>query len=54
MEPIKQQRRQDYLEWLYLRSNRSDGLYTGLFKKRLEELVQKDMDESLGPLGDWQ
>jgi hypothetical protein len=51
---IKEDRRQKYLEWLYARSNRTNGLYTGLFQQRIAELVHKDMDETLGPLGDWQ
>lgn len=52
--PIIEQRRQDYLEWLYERSNRKNSLYTGLFQERIKELVLKDMNESIGPLGDWQ
>lgn len=50
---VIEQRRQDYLEWLYARSLRTNGLYTGLYQERAKELLQKDMDESLGPLGDW-
>ena len=48
-----EQRRQAYLEWLYERYRRTDGLYTGLYRQRIRELVQRDMDEALGPLGDW-
>lgn len=51
---IKEQRRQQYLEWLYERSNRKTSLYTGLYQDRIKELVQQDMDTTLGPLGDWQ
>ena len=53
IDPIVETRRQAYLDWLYERSNKNNQLYTGLFQARIKELVQKDMDESLGPLGDW-
>lgn len=53
IDPIVESRRQAYLDWLYERSNKHNQLYTGLFQARIKELVQKDMDESLGPLGDW-
>ena len=53
VDPIIEQRRQEYLEWLYIRSNRSNLLYTGLYQQRAQELLKKDMDEALGPLGDW-
>lgn len=46
-------RRQAYLEWLYKRYACTDGLYSGLYRQRINELVQRDMDEALGPLGDW-
>jgi len=51
--PRIEQRRQLYLDWLYQRYGRSNGLYTGLYGQRIRELVQRDMDEALGPLGDW-
>jgi hypothetical protein len=51
--PTIEQRRQAYLDWLYERYGRTDGLYTGLYRQRIRELVQRDMDEALGPLGDW-
>jgi hypothetical protein len=51
--PTIEQRRQAYLDWLYERYGRTDGLYTGLYRRRIRELVQRDMDEALGPLGDW-
>ena len=41
--PLIEQRRQDYLEWLYHRSGRTNGLYTGLFQGRLQELLLADM-----------
>lgn len=53
IEPIKEDRRQAYLDFLYHRSLRTNGLYTGLFQERIKELIVKDMDETLGPLGDW-
>lgn len=53
IDPIVEQRRQDYLEWLYIRSGRNSCLYTGLYHNRSNELIHKDMDEALGPLGDW-
>lgn len=53
IDPIIEQRRQDYLEWLYLASGRNNGLYTGLVQQRKQELMKKDMDQALGPLGDW-
>lgn len=53
INPVVESRRQAYLDWLYERSNRTSQLYTGLFQSRIKELVQKDMDETLGPLGDW-
>jgi hypothetical protein len=48
-----EQRRQAYLDWLYERYACTDGLYTGLYQQRIRELVQRDMDDALGPLGDW-
>lgn len=53
MDGIKEERRQRYLEWLYERSLRTDGLYTGLYQQRIKELIEHDMDQSIGPLGDW-
>lgn len=53
IDPAIEQRRQDYLDWLYIRYGRTNNLYTGLFAQRLRELVQRDMDQALGPLGDW-
>lgn len=53
VNPIVEQRRQEYLEWLYQRSRRTNGLYSGLYQERMKQLINKDMDETLGPLGDW-
>jgi hypothetical protein len=44
--PKVEQRRQDYLEWLYQRSGRTCGTYTGLYQERLKELVERDMQEA--------
>jgi hypothetical protein len=53
INPMIDARQQAYLEWLYIRYGRTNGLYTGLYRQRIRELVQRDMDEALGPLGDW-
>jgi len=50
---IQETRRQAYLEWLYLRYRCTDGTYTGLYQRRIQELIQQDMDQAIGPLGDW-
>lgn len=42
-----EQRRQNYLDYLYTRSGRTNGLYTGLFQQRLRELVEQDMEAAL-------
>ena len=42
-DPNTEQRRQDYLEWLYRRSGRTSGLYTGLYQERQRELLLADM-----------
>ena len=38
--------RQKYIEWLYARSGRTCGTYTGLYQERLKELVERDMQEA--------
>lgn len=53
INPVIEARRQAYLDWLYTRANRSCGTYTGLLQQRQQELIQHDMDQALGPLGDW-
>ncbi len=40
--PYVQQSRADYIETLYQASGRTNGLYTGLFKKRVDLLVISD------------
>lgn len=53
VDPIIEQRRQLYLDWLYERYGRTNGLYSGLIRQRLQELLNADMDQAIGPLGDW-
>jgi hypothetical protein len=43
-----EQRRDDYLQWLYQQSGRTCGTYTGLYQERLKELVDQDMRKALG------
>jgi hypothetical protein len=53
VNPTIENRRQAYLEWLYQRSNRTNQVYTGLLDERIQQLIARDVDEALGPLGDW-
>lgn len=53
INPTVEARRQKYLDWLYERYGRTNCTYTGLLQQRLKELLEHDMDEALGPLGDW-
>jgi hypothetical protein len=48
INPITEQRRQDYLDALYARSGRTCNTYTGLYQERLAQLVERDMQELLG------
>jgi len=48
INPITEQRRQDYLDALYARSGRTCNTYTDLYQQCLAELVERDMDELLG------
>jgi hypothetical protein len=41
-----EQRRQDYLDWLYEQSGRTCGTYTGLYQERLAWLVERDMQQA--------
>jgi hypothetical protein len=43
-----EQRRDDYLQWLYEQSGRTCCTYTGLYQERLNELVKRDMQQALG------
>jgi len=49
VDPTTEARRQSYLEWLYVRSGRRCGTYTGLFVERQRELVERDMTETEAP-----
>jgi hypothetical protein len=53
INPITEQRRQDYLDALYARSGRTCNTYTGLYQQRITELVERDMDELLGTNKGW-
>lgn len=44
----EEQRRQNYLEWLYTASGRTNGLYTGLYTEHVQRLIQADMKAVLG------
>ena len=45
-DPQTEQRRQDYLDWLYEQSGRSCGTYTGLYQERVAWLVERDMQQA--------
>jgi hypothetical protein len=45
-DPKTEQRRQDYLDWLYQQSGRTCGTYTGLYQERLAWLVKQDMQQA--------
>ena len=43
-----EQRRDDYMQWLYEQSGRTCRTYTGLYQQRIADLIQHDMAEALG------
>ncbi len=45
INPQIEQRRQDYLDWLYEQSERTCGTYTGLYQERIAWLVKRDMQQ---------
>lgn len=45
-DPQTEQRRQDYLDWLYEQSGRTCSTYTGLYQERIEWLVERDMQQA--------
>lgn len=47
VDPVVEQRRADYMEWLYEQSGRTNCIYTGLFEERRRYLVERDMREAL-------
>jgi len=49
IDPILEQRKADYMEYLYEWSGRTNGLYTGLLQERKRFLVDRDMLETVGP-----
>lgn len=48
VDPVVEQRRADYMEWLYGQSGRTNCIYTGLFEERKRFLVERDMLETVG------
>jgi len=49
VDPVIEQLRADYIEWLYEQSGRTNCIYTGLFEERRRYLIERDMDEALNP-----
>jgi hypothetical protein len=49
VDPVVQQRRADYIEFLYELSGRTNGVYTGLMEERRRYFIERDMDEVLNP-----
>ena len=47
IDPVVEQRRADYMEFLYKLSGRTNGVYTGLMEERRRYLIERDMDEVL-------
>ena len=47
VDPVVEQRRADYMEWLYEQSGRTNCIYTGLFEERRRYLIERDMREAL-------
>jgi hypothetical protein len=45
--PVEQQARADYIEALYQASGRTNGLYTGIFQNRIDQLILIDKAEVL-------
>jgi hypothetical protein len=43
-----EQRRDDYLQWLYEQSGRTCCTYTGLYQQRIADLIRRDMAEAFG------
>ena len=43
-----EQRRDDYMQWLYEQSGRTCCTYTGLYQQRIADLIRRDMAEALG------
>jgi hypothetical protein len=45
--PTIEQRRDDYMQWLYQQSGRKCSTFTGLYQQRIAELIERDMKEAL-------
>ncbi len=48
INPKTEQRRDDYLQWLYQQNGRTCSTYTGLYQQRIADLIKRDMAEALG------
>lgn len=46
-DPTIEQRRDDYMQWLYAKSGRKCSTFTGLYQQRIAELIERDMREAL-------
>jgi hypothetical protein len=42
-------RRALYMDWLYEQSGRTCGTYTGLYRERIQALIEADMKAALHP-----
>jgi|AACY02.2.fsa_nt_gi hypothetical protein len=49
IDPVVEQRRADYIEFLYELSGRTNSVYTGLMEERRRFLIERDMLETVGP-----
>ena len=50
MDHVQENRKAQYLDWLYNQSNRTSEVYTGLYQERIKQLIKRDMQEALGEL----
>ena len=46
-DPTTEQRRDDYMQWLYQQSGRTCSTFTGLYQERIAQLIERDMREAL-------
>ena len=53
IDHAREARRQRYLECLYERSGRSNGLYTGLYQDHIARLIADDMTATLDTTTGW-
>lgn len=47
IDHVAEQRRQNYLDFLYIESGRTNNIYSGLYLERLRKLVEDDMNANL-------